>query len=229
MERDQVTDAVPSFAFTGPGILEEIKDQRPSPPAFQPIRALRRKRGQLISRVRPLLTRINTSDIPNVLPQADSVPRISSATSHGSIDIPDVEDLPEPLFNGQEGSPKMNDEPQANFFPSLANLYLDEAIRPLPSLLLHEGVPLVFPLPFSEASSRLPSSEATSVHSSDIYFSSTDSLGEIAASTSTTPLAGLRALGGSRSKSKQGKYGVERKWFGWVGRLWKRGFGGRLS
>ena len=229
MEHDQVTDTFPSFAFTGTGILEEIKDQRPSSPAFQPIKVLRRKKGQLIARVRPLLTRINTSDIPEVLPQADSVPRISSATSHGSIDIPDVEDLPELSFNEQEGSPKMNDEPQVNFFPSLANLYLDEAIRPLASPVLHGAVPLVVPPPFSEASSRLPSSEATSIYSSDIYFSSTDSLGEIAASTSTTPLAGSRALEGSRGKSKQGQYGVERKWFGWVGKLWRRGFGGLLS
>jgi hypothetical protein len=163
------------------------------------------------------------------MPQTESVPRISSATSHGSIDIPEVKDLPELPFDGQVRSPKMNDEPLENAFPSLANLYLDETVRPLPSPVLYEAVPLVVPPRLSEASSHLASSEATSVHSSDRYFSSTDSLGDIATSTSTTPLAGLKASGRSQSKKKQERYRVERKLFGWVRGLWRRGFGGLMS
>jgi hypothetical protein len=221
-ERNQAVDVDPSFTFTGPDILQEIEDLRS-------IRALRRTKGKNISRVRPPLPRINTSDVPPPIPQTDSVPRISSATSHGSIDIPEVEDLPEFPFEPQAGPPKRNDEPLENAFPSLANLYLDETIRPFPSPVLYEAVPLVIPPRLSEVSSRLPSSEATSVHSSDQYFSSTDSLGDIETSTSTTPLAGLRAFGESHSKSKQRRYHVERKLFGWVRGLWRRRFGGLMS
>jgi hypothetical protein len=230
-ERNQVTGAGPSFTFTGPGILKEIEDQRPSEPStFQPMKALRRTKGQAIARVRPFLTRINTSDVPPAIPQTESVPRISSATSHGSIDIPEVKDLLELPFEAQEGSPKRDDGPFENLFPSLANFYLDESIRPLPSTMIYEGIaPAVLPT-LSEVSSRLPSSEGTSVHSSDNYFSSTDSLGDIAGSTSTTPLAGLRAAGRADSKKKQGRrYGVERKLLGWVRGLWRRGFGGLMS
>ena len=190
---------------------------------------MRRTGGQLTARVRPFLPRINTSDIPPPIPQTESVPRISSATSHGSIDIPEVEGLPELPFEGEAGSPKMNDDPLENLFPSLANLYLDETIRPLPSPVLYEAAPLVVPQPLSEASSRLPSSEATSVYSSDRYFSSTDSLGDITTSTSTTPLAGLGASGKFQSKKKQGRYRAERRLFGWVRGLWRRGFGGLMS
>lgn len=228
-ERELVADADPPFAFMGPEILQEIEDQRPPSPKPQRIRALRRTQGQITARVRPPLARINTSDVPPSIPQTESVPRISSAASHGSIDIPDVEDLPELPFDGQAGSPKMNDEPLENLFPSLANLYLDESIRPLPSLVLYEAAPLVVPPALSEASSRLPSSEAASVHSSDRYFSSTDSLGDIATSTSTTPLTGLSAFGKSRSKNKQERYRVKGKLFGWVRGLWRRGFGGLTS
>lgn len=222
-ECDQAADTDPSFTFTGPDILQEIEDQRFTSSEPRSIRALRRAKGKIAARVRPSLARINTSDIP--LPQADSVPRISSATSHGSINIPEVEDLPELPFEGQAGSPKVNDEPLENPFPSLANLYLDETIRPLPSPVLYEAVPLVIPPPLSEVSSRLPSSEATSVHSSDHYFSSTDSLGDIMTSTSTTPLAGLRAFGKVHSKNKQGRYRAKGRLFGWVRGLWRRGFG----
>lgn len=123
----------------------------------------------------------------------------------------------------------MDNYPLENLFPSLANFYLDETIRPLPSPVLYEGAPLIVPRPLSEASSRLPSSEAISVHSFDRYFSSTDSLGDIATSTSTTPLAGLRAFGRSQSKGKQERYHVERKLFGWARGLWRRGFGGLMS
>lgn len=198
--------------------------------AFRPIGALRRTKGQIISRVRPLLARINTSDVPPAISQAESVPRISSAASYGSIDIPEVEELPQLPLDSQDGSPKMDDDPLANLFPSLANLYLAENIRPLPSPVLYEAVPLVVPPPLSEVSSRLPSSEATSTHSSDRYFSSTDSLGDIASSTSTTPLAGLRALGRASNRSKKnGRYGAEGKLFGWVRGIWRRGFGGLMS
>jgi hypothetical protein len=228
-ERDEVTDAGSSFTFTGPGILQEIEEQRSSSSALQPTNVLRRTKGQLVDRIRPFLTRINTSDISDAMPQADSVPRISSATSHGSIDIPDVEDLVELPFEGRERSPKFTSDSLGDPFPSLANLYLDESIRPLPSAVLYEAVPLLVPQPFSEVSSRLPSSEATSMYSSDDYFSSTDSLGEIAASTSTTPLAGLRTFGRAQSKNKQGRYVPKKKLFGWVGRLWKRGLGGLIS
>lgn len=228
-EHDQVADADPSFTFTGSELLQEIEDQRSSSPAFQPTKVLRRTKGQLIARFRPFLTRINTSDLPEAIPGADSVPRISSAASHGSIDIPDVENLPELPLNSQEGMPKFNGDSLGDPFPSLANLYLDETIRPLPSAVLYEAVPLVAPQPLSEVSSRLPSSEATSVYSSDNYFSSTDSLGDMAESTSTTPLAGLRAFGRSHSKSKQGRYDTGRKVFNWMGRLWRRGFGGLMS
>jgi hypothetical protein len=227
-ERDQVTDTVPSFAFANSDILKEIEEQRATSSAFKPIGVLRRTKGQILSRVRPLLTRINTSDVPPTIPQAESVPRISSATSHGSIDIPEVEELPQLRFDGQEGSPKMDDGPLANLFPSLANLYLDENIRPLPSPVLYEAIPLVAPPPLSQVSSRLPSSEATSVYSSDGYLSSTDSFGDIAASNSTTPLAGLRASGRAYSKSKKERYGTEGKFLGWVRGLWRRGFGGLM-
>jgi len=228
-ERDQVTDADPSFVFTGPGILKEIEEQQASSSTFQPLKALRRTKGQFASRVRPLLTRIKTSDIPPAIPQAESVPRISSATSYGSIDIPEVEDLSQLLLDGQGGSPKMDDDPLANLFPSLANLYLDESIRPLPSLVLHEAALLVAPPPLSEASSRLPSSEATSLNSSDRYFSSTDSLGDIAPSTSTTPLAGSTTFGRASSKNKKARYGGKRKLLGWARAIWRRGFGGLMS
>lgn len=229
-ERDQVTRAGPSPAYTGPDILKEIEEQWASLSTLQPIRVLRRTKAQIISRARPLLTRINTSDIPPAISPADSVPGISSATSYGSINIPEVEDSPQLLFDCQDGSPKMDGDPLVNLFPSLANLYLDEAIRPLPSPILCGGVPLLAPPPFSEVSSRLPSSEATSLHSSDHYFSSTDSLGDIAPSTSTTPLAGLRAVGRNSSKGKKkGRYDVERSLFGWVRGIWRRGFGGLMS
>lgn len=228
-ERDQVAEADLSFTFTGPVILQELQEQQSSSPKFQPIRALRRTKGRIIARVRPPLARINTSDIPPSIPQTESVPRISSATSHGSIDIPEVEGLPELPFDGQVGSPKTNDGPLEVPFASLANLYLDETVRPLPSPVLYEAFPLVIPPPMSEASSRLPSSEATSVYSSDHYFSSTDSLGDVAMSTSTTPLSGLISFGGAQSKNKQERYRVERKLFGWVRGLWRRGFGGLLS
>jgi len=124
----------------------------------------------------------------------------------------------------------MDDDPLANLFHSLANLYLDESVRPFPSPVLHEAAPrLVAPPALSEASSRLPSSEATSLHSSDRYFSSTESLGDIAPSTSTTPLAGLRTFGRASSKDKKARYGGERKLFGWVRAIWRRGFGGLMS
>lgn len=228
-ERDQVADADPSFTFTEPTILQEIEDQLFSSSKLRPIGALRRSQGQIIARVRPSLPRINTSDIPPPIPQSESVPRISSATSNGSIDIPEVEDLSGLQFDGQAGSPKLSDEPLQDLFPSLTNFYLDETIRPLPSAVLYEAAPLVVPPPLSEASSRLPSSEATSIHSSDRYFSSTDSLSDIATSTSTTPLAGLRAFGKTQSKNKRKGYRVERKVFGWVRGLWKRGFGSLMS
>ena len=228
-ERDQVADLDSTFTFTGSAILQEIQDQRSSPSKYQPIRALRRTKGQIIARVRPPLARINTSDVPPSIPKTESVPRISSATSHGSIDIPEVEDLLELPFNGRAGSPKMDDDPLENLFPSLTNLYLDETIRPLPSAILYEAAPLVVPRPLSEVSSRLPSSEATSVYSSDNYFSSTDSLGDIATSTSTTPLAGLRVFGRAQSKNRLERYRVERKLFGWVRGLWRRGLGGLMS
>ena len=229
-ERDQVIDTALPFNFTGPGILEEVEEQRARSSAFQPIGVLRRSKGRIFSRVRPLLTRIKTSDLPPAIPQTESVPRISSAISYGSIDIPEVEDLPPPLFDGQNGSPKPDDDPLANLFPSLANLYLAENIRPLPSPVLYEGVPLVAPPPLSEVSSRLPSSEATSMHSSDNYFSSTDSLGDIAPSTSTTPLAGLRVMGRAASKDKKKeRYGVEMKLLSWVRGIFRRGFGGLMS
>jgi len=228
-ECDQITGADPSFTFTGPGILEEIEEQWVASSASKPAGVLRRTKGQVGSRIRPLLTRINTSDVPPAIPQAESVPRISSATSCGSIDIPEVEDLPQMLLAGQEGSPKMDDDPLANLFPSLANLYLDESVRPLPSPVLYEAVPLVGPPSLSVVSSRLPSSEATSIHSSDGYFSSTDSLDIIPASSSATPLAGLRALGRTSSKDKKERYRVERNLLGWVRRIWRRGFGGLMS
>lgn len=225
-EGDQVTDTVPSFAFTGPVILEEIEEQRAASSALRPLGVLRRAKSQIASRVRPLLTRINTAA---AIPNADSVPRISSATSHGSIDIPEVEDLPQLLTDDQEGSSKTVDDPLANLFPSLVNLYLDENIRPLPSPVPFEAVPLFGPPPLSQVSSRLPSSEATSVYSSDRYFSSTDSLGGITPSSSTTPLAGSRTWGKASGKSKKERYGVEGKLVGWVRGLWRRGFGGLMS
>ena len=228
-ECDQVTDIVPSFTFTGAGILREIEDQRATSSALQPAGILRRSKVQIISRVRPLLTRINTLDIPPAISQAESVPRISSAASYSSIDIPEVEDLPQLLSDGQERSPKMEDDPLANLFPSLANLYLDESIRPLPSPVPFEAVHLAAP-PLSQVSSRLPSSEATSMYSSDSYFSSTDSLGDIAPSSSTTPLAGLRALGRASSRNKKKEwYGTEGKLLGWVRGFLRRGFGGLMS
>ena len=225
-ECDQATDTDLPFTFTGPGILEEIEEQRAKLTAPQPIGVLRRTKGRFFSRVRPRLTRIKTSD----LPPAESVPRISSAASHGSINIPEVEDLPPLPFDSQDRSPKMDDGPLVNLFPSLANLYLAENTRPLPSPILYEGVLLVAPPPLSEVSSRLPSSEATSINSSDHYFSSTDSLGDIAPSTSTTPLAGLRALGETASKNKsKRRYGAEMKLLGWVRGIFRRGFGGLMS
>ena len=229
-ERDQVTDTVPPFTFTGPGILKEIEEQQARSSAFRPVGVLRRSKGRILSRVRPLLTRIKTSDLPPAIPQTESVPRISSATSYGSINIPEVEDLSPLSFDGQDRSPKMDDRPLANLFPSLANLYLAESTHPLPSPVLHGAVPLFAPPALSEVSSRLPSSEATSIHSSDHYFSSTDSLGDIAPSTSTTPLAGLRALGRTAGKNKKkGRYGAEMKLLSWVRGIFRRGFGGSMS
>lgn len=229
-EHDQVTNTNPSFTFTDSGILKEIEEQRAPSPGFLPIRVLRRTTGQIVSRVRPLLTRINTSDVTPETPQAESVPRLSSATSYGSIDIPEVEDLPQLPFDSQYGSPKLDDDPLANLFPSLANLYLAEDVRPLPSPALYEAVPLVAPPLFTGASSRLPSSEATSLHSSDRYFSSTDSLGDIVPSTSAVPLTGSSASGQTSSKNgKKGRYGVERRLLGWVRGIFMRGFGGLVS
>ena len=226
-ERDQVTDTDPLFTFTGPGVLEEIGEQPAASPPIQRIRALRRVKGRI---TRPHLTRINTSGLPPTNPQAGSTPRIASATSRGSIDIPEVEDLPQPLSDGQDGLPKADDDLLTNLFPSLANLYLTESIRPLPSPVPCEAVPLAIPPPLSEASSRLPSSEATSIYSSDHYFSSTESLEDFATSTSTTPLAGLRASGRSSGRNKkQGRYGAEKKLLGWVRAIFKRGFGGLMS
>ena len=229
-ERDQqVTDADSSFTFTGPEILREIEVQRTSLPTFQPVKVLRKSKGQVIARVRPLLTRINTSAVLPSVPQADSVPRISSATSHGSIDIPEVGDPPELSFDFQEASPKMCQDRFQNPFPSLVDFYLDETIHPHPSPVLYEAVPLAARQSLSEAFSRLPSSEATSVYSSDHYFSSMESLGDIAASTSTTPLAGVRDSGRIHSKNKKALYGREGKLLGWVRRLWRRGFGSLMS
>lgn len=229
-ERDQVADVVPSFTFTGPGILKEIEEQQAASSAFQPVGILRRTKGQIISRVRPLLTRINTSDIPPAIPEAESVPRISSAASYSSIDIPEVEDLAQLLSDCQERSPKMDDETLGNPFPSLANLYLDENIRPLPSPVPYEGDYLAAPPALSQVSSRLPSSEATSVYSSDRYFSSTDSLDGITPSNSTTPLAGLRTAGRASSKNQKKEwYGTEGKLLSWVRGVWRRGFGGLMS
>jgi len=225
-ERDQGTDA-PSLTFTDAGILEEIEEQR----ATSSVGVLRRTKGRIISRVRPLLARINTSDVPPAIPQAESVPRISSAASYSSIDIPEVEDLPRLLFDGQKESPELEDDSLVNHFPSLANLYMDENIRPFSSpVLLYEAVPLAPPPLFSQVSSRLPSSEATSVYSSDRYFSSTDSLGDIATSNSTTPLVGLEVSGRTSSRNKRkGRYGVEGKFLGWVRGLLRRGFGGLMA
>lgn len=120
----------------------------------------------------------------------------------------------------------MDNDPLANLFSSLANLYLAESIRPLPSPVPYEAVPLVAP-PLSEMSSRLPSSEATSIHPLDHYFSSTDSLGDITPSTSTTPLAGLSAS--ERTSNKKGRYSVEKKLFGWVRAVFRRSFGRLVS
>jgi len=229
-ERDQPIDVIPSFTFIDAGILKEIEEQRATSSAFEPIGVLRRTRGQIISRVRPLLTRINTSDVPPAIPQAESVPRISSAASYSSIDIPEVEDLPRLLFDGQKESSKMEDDTLVNNFPSLANIHLGDHILPFSSPILYEAVPLVPPPLFSQMSSRLPSSEATSVYSSDRYFSSTDSLGDIAMSNSTTPLVGLEGSGRTSSRNKRkGRYGVEGKFFGWVRGFWRRGFGGLMS
>ena len=227
-ERSQVIDVLPSFAFafTGSGILKEIEEQRTASSAFQPVGVLRRTEGQIISRVRPLLTRINTSDIPPAIPEAESVPRISSAASYSSIDIPEVEDVPQLLSESRQRSPKVDNDPFVNPFPSLANLYLDENIRPLPSPVLYEAV---YPPPLSQVSSRLPSSEATSVYSSDRYFSSTDSLGDFTPSSSTTPLAGLRTLGRASGKGKKEWHGGEGRLLGWVRGVWRRGLGALMS
>lgn len=226
-ERDQVIDTDSLFTFTCPGVLEEIVEQPAASSPIQRIRALRRVKGRI---TRPHLTRINTSSLPPTIPQAESTPRIVSTTSRGSIDIPGVEDLPPPLSDGQDGLPKTDDDPLANLFPSLVNLYLAESTRPLPSPVPCEAVPLAIPPPLSEASSRLPSSEATSIYSSDHYFSSTESLEDFATSTSTTPLTGLRALGKNSSRNKkQGRYGAEKKLLGWVRAIFKRGFGGLMS
>lgn len=229
-ERDQTTDAVPSFTFTDSGILEEIEEQRAALSAVKPIGVLQRTKGQIISRVRPLLTRINTSDLPPTIPEAESEPRLSSAASFSSIDIPDVEDLPHLLHAGQKESPKVEEDSFVNPFPSFANFYSDQNINPFSSPELTEAVHLVAPPLFSQASSRLPSSEATSVYSSERYFSSTESLGDIAPSNSTTPLVGLETSGRAPSKNKRKvRYGAEGKLFGWVRGLWRRGFGGLLS
>jgi hypothetical protein len=226
-ERDQVTNTDPLFTFTGPGILEEIEERSAASSPTQIIRVLRRVKGQI---TRPPLARINTSALPPAIPQAESVPRIVSATSRGSIGIPEVEDLPQPLPNGQDGLPKMDTDPLTNLFPSLANLYLAESIRPLPSPVPCAAVPLAIPPPLSEASSRLPSSEATSIYSSDHYFSSTESLEDFATSTSTTPLTGLRALDRTSGRNKkQERYGAEKKLLGWVRAIFRRGFGGLRS
>ena len=229
-ERDQATDGIPSFTFTDAGILKEIEERGAASSAFRPIGVLRRTKGQIISRVRPLLTRINTTDVPPAILQAESVPRISSAASYSSIDIPEVEDLPRLLFDGQKGYPKAEDDSFVGHFPSLANFYLDEDVRPFSSPVLYEDAPLVPPPLFSQMSSRLPSSEATSVYSSDRYFSSTDSLEDIATSNSTTPLVGLDVSGRPSSRNKRkGRYGVEGKLLGWVRGIWRRGFGGLMS
>lgn len=229
-ECDLAADDIPAFTFTDSGILTEIEEQQAASSPFQPIGVLRRTKGQILSRVRPLLARIKTSDIPSAIPQTESAPRLSSAASYSSIDIPEVDDLPRLLFNGQEGSPKVDGDSLANPFSSLTSLYLDENIRPFSSPVLYEAVPLGPPPPLSQTSSRLPSSEATSVYSSDRYFSSAESLGDIAPSSSTTPLVGLGASGRASSRNKRkGRYGVEGKLLGWVRGLWRRGFGGLIS
>lgn len=229
-ERDEGTGVIPSFNFTDAGILKEIEEQRVTSAVFKPVGVIRRTKDQIISRVRPLLTRINTSDIPPAFPQTESVPRISSAASYSSVDIPEVEDLPRLLFDGQKESPEAEDDSFVNYFPSLPNLYMGENIRPFSSPVLREVVPLAPPPLFSQASSRLPSSEATSVYSSDRYFSSTDSLGDIATSNSTTPLVGLDISERDSSRDKRkGQYGVEGKFFGWVRGFLRRGFGGLMG
>ena len=229
-EHQQGTDAVPSFTFADAGILEELEEQRVTSSAYKPVGVLRRTKGQIISRVRPLPARIDTSDVPPAIHQAESVPRISSAASYSSLDIPEVEDLPRLLFDGQKESPKAEDGSLVNHFPSLANFYADENIRPFSSPVLYEAGPLAPPPLFSQTSSRLPSSEATSVYSSDRYFSSTESLRDIATSNSTTPLVGLAASERASSRNKRkGRYGVEGKFLGWVRGLWRRGFGGLMS
>lgn len=226
-ERDQVTETDPLFTFTGPGILREIEEHPAKLSPVQNIRVLRRVKGRI---TRPPVACINTSALPPAIPRAESVPRIASATSRGSIDIPGAEDLLQPLPDGQDRLPRMDDDPLANFFPSLANLYLAESIRPLPSPVLCEAIPLAIPPPLSEASSRLPSSEATSIYSSDHYFSSTESLEDLATSTSTTPLAGLRASGRIEGGNKKRvRYGAEKKLLGWVRAVFRRGFGGLMS
>ena len=228
-EREQVTATESSFTFTGPGILKEIEDQQFSPPTSRYVRTLRRTKGRIVARIRPFLARINTSDVAPVITQTDSVPRISSATSYGSIDIPEVECLVESTLGDQEGSLKTDDGALRDLFPSLENLYLDESIRPLPSSVLYEHIPLVFPPPLSEVSSRLPSSEATSVYSSDSFFSSTESLANIAASPSTTPLSGLRGFGRAHCKNKQSQYAGGGTLVDWVRGLWRRSLSGWVS